>query len=127
MDKAAFRENFPEFSDITTYPDSQLDFWGGFAERNISECRWGEDKPLGVALFVAHQLVLYKQDMESAENGGTPGQFLGAATSKAVGDVSVGYDANMSMEPNAGHWNLTTYGKQFIRLLRFFGMGAIQL
>lgn len=127
MDIATFRTNFPEFANETNYPNGQITFWSDFAERNVNECRWGENKPMGVALFTAHMITLAKQNVDASAVGGTPGQSLGAATSKTVGEASVGYDANVSMENNAGHWNLTTYGKQYIRLARMFGMGAIQL
>lgn len=127
MDNPTFRTNFPEFTSTVIYPDSQLTFWGAIAEKMVNLDRWGDMKPFGVELFVAHQLVIMKQNVDASNAGGTPGQTLGAATSKSVGEVSVGYDANVSMEVNAGHWNLSVYGKQFIRLLRMFGMGAVQL
>ncbi|MBX9696911.1 MAG: DUF4054 domain-containing protein [Alphaproteobacteria bacterium] len=47
--------------------------------------------------------------------------------SKSVGGVSVGYDSTAQSEKDAGWWNRTTYGQQFIRLVRIFGAGAIQL
>lgn len=127
MNNSTFRTDFPEFTSIVIYPETQLTFWGNIAEKMVNECRWGDMKPFGVELFVAHQLCIMKMNVDASNAGGTPGQNLGAATSKSVGEVSVGYDANVSMEVNAGHWNLTTYGKQFIRLLRMFGMGAVQL
>ncbi len=76
---------------------------------------------------MAHELVLAAQNAKAAQVGGSPGQQGGIANSKTVGSVTVSYDASTSTEKDAGYWNLTTYGKQFIRLARIFGAGAIQL
>jgi len=127
MINSTFRADFPEFESTIKYPDSMLTFWGTLAENLILIDRWQDMKPFGVELFVAHQLVTASMNIKANEVDGLPGQFLGPANNKSVGEVSVGYDTNMSMELGAGHWNLTSYGKQFIRLARMFGAGAVQL
>lgn len=81
----------------------------------------------GVKLYVAHEITLAAQNQKAAATGGSPGQSGGIANSKTVGSVSVGYDTTSTAEKDAGWWNLTNYGKQFIRLARIFGAGAIQL
>lgn len=125
---ATFRANFPEFADIVAYPDSQITFWSSIAEKMVNVCAWGDDMwPFGVQLFTAHNLVLARSNLNSATVGGLPGQNAGAAQSKTVGSASVSYDTQSTIELNAGHWNLTTYGKQFIHLARIFGAGCIQL
>ncbi len=127
MDNAQFRLDFPEFSDVAAYPDSQLTFWAGVAEKMVVECVWEDMYATGVKLYVAHELVLARQNVLTAANGGLPGQGGGIASSKTVGSVSVAYDPNSTTEKNAGWWNLTNYGKQFYRLIQIFGSGCIQL
>lgn len=127
MDIGAFRTAFPEFSDSTVYPSTQITFWATFAEKLVRECVWGNCWAQGVQLYVAHELTLAAQNSQVAANGGAPGVFGGVPNNKTVGAVSVGYDSTSTSEKDAGWWNLTNYGKQFIRLARIFGAGAIQI
>lgn len=127
MDTAQFRKNFPEFADVARYSDSQLTFWATLAETQVDACRWGDAAPTGVFLYVAHEVTLAAQNEKAANVGGVPGGTAGPANSKTVGSVTVGYDTQQTAEKDAGYWNLTTYGKQFIRLARLFGAGAVQL
>jgi hypothetical protein len=126
MDIATFRQNFPEFTEAL-YPTPMVTFWSNFGERMVLEKRWGDEKPTGVQLFTAHHLVLAKSNVDSSAVGGLPGQTSGPTASKTVGSASISYDTNSTLEENAGHWNMTTYGKQFIHLARMFGAGAYQL
>ena len=81
-----------------------------------------------VELFVAHNLALEEQAVNSANVGGVPGVGVGGiVSSKSVGGVSISYDTTSGIEENAGHWNLTTYGKRFMRFVRIFGAGPAQL
>lgn len=127
IDSSTFRTDLTEFESVIKYPDSLINFWLKIADKMILVERWDDMKDFGVELFVAHQITLSRSSLNAEATGGLAGQNLGPANSKSVGEVSVGYDTNMSMELGAGHWNLTTYGKQFIRLARMFGAGAIQL
>lgn len=127
MDNAQFRANFPEFADIARFPDSMLNFWGTFATAQVNVNRWGLQAPLGVMLYVAHEITLQAQDQKTANLGGMSGTVSGPANSKTVGSVTVAYDTQQTAEKDAGWWNLTTYGKQFFRLSRTFGAGCVQL
>lgn len=127
MDIAAFRTEFPEFSDTTIYPSATISFWAALAEKQVTECVWRDCRDAGVKLYVAHEITLAAQSKKAASVGGVPGSQGGIANSKTVGSVTVGYDASTTTEKDAGWWNLTTYGKQFIRLARIFGAGAFQL
>lgn len=127
MDVAKFRTEFPEFSDTTLYPTSQITFWAGVAEKMVLQSIWNSMWETGVKLYVAHEITLARQNTKAAATGGTPGSSGGIANTKTVGSVTVGYDATTTTEKDAGWWNLTTYGKQFIRLARIFGAGAYQL
>lgn len=127
MDIPAFRTAFPEFADTTVYPTSMINFWVTVAEAQVCQKRWKIMWTQGVNLYVAHEITLAAQNTKAAQVGGTPGQQGGIASSKTVGSVTVQYDPQTSTEKDAGYWNLTTYGKQFIRLARIFGAGAVQL
>lgn len=127
MDIVQFRLNFPEFSDTVRYPSSLLTFWSAVAEKQVRLDAWQDQQPLGVMLYTAHEVTLAAQNQKVSQFGGAPGSQSGPVTSKAVGGASVSYDAAQTAERDAGWWNLTQYGKQFIRLARMFGAGAIQL
>ena len=122
-----FRTQFPEFADTVKYPTPMIEFWSTFATAQVNPNAWGTQVNMGISLYTAHELVLASQNVASSQVGGTPGQQGGIAQTKTVGSVSVGYDAQSSNEKDAAYWNLTTYGKQFIRLCRIFGAGCIQL
>jgi len=127
MNIPAFRAAFPEFTSTLDYPDSQITFWATLAEKMVLECVWGTCTDQGRYLYVAHEITLARQNARAGAIGGMPGTSGGIANNKTVGSVTVGYDSNVSSEKDAGWWNLTNYGKQFIRLARIFGAGAIQL
>ena len=101
--------------------------WYGLAEVQVRQCVWKSQTNLGRSLYVAHEITISAQNKKSAMVGGTPGTSGGIANTKTVGGVSVGYDAATTTEKDAGWWNRTTYGQQFIRLVRIYGAGAIQL
>jgi hypothetical protein len=127
VDKTIFRAAFPEFSNTTTYPDAQLDFWASVAEAQVVQDIWGTMYTFGVQLYVAHEITLAAQNVASSSSGGSPGQSGGIATSKTVGSASVSYDQSVTSEKDAGWWNLTRYGQQYIRLARAYGAGCVQL
>ena len=122
-----FRTQFPEFADPVKYPTPMIELWSAFATAQVNPNAWKTQTLMGISLYTAHELVLASQNIAAAQVGGTPGQQGGIAQTKTVGSVSVGYDAQSSNEKDASYWNLTTYGKQFIRLSRIFGAGCIQL
>lgn len=127
MDVPAFRSAFPEFKNTEVYPTAMIEFWAAFAEAQVRVCVWKTQWPMGVNLYVAHELVLAAQNQKVATFGGAPGTFGGVANNKTVGTATVGYDSQSTSEKNAGYWNLTNYGRQLYRLMMIFGAGAIQI
>lgn len=127
MNLSQFRTDFPEFADTARFPDAMLTLWAGVGEQRISAERFDTLYGTAVALFAAHNLVLAVSNRLVAAQGGVPGSTGGIISSKSVGDVSVSYDTGAAMEPNAGHWNATTYGRQYIQLARLMGGGCVQL
>lgn len=127
MDVAKFRTDFPEFADASRYTPTTIAFWSGIGEKVISQDRFRELYVAALELFTAHNLVLAAGNKAAAASGALPGGAGGAIASKAVGSVNVSYDNASSMELNAGHWNQTTYGRQYIQLARLIGQGCYQL
>lgn len=123
----AFRRSFPEFGENTTYTDPVIDFWLGVADKLLNAARWNDLIEAGKFLFCAHNLVLSRQAEAAAANGAVPGQASGPVSQKSVDKVSVSYDTAAALEPEAGHWNLTTYGQRFIHLARLLGAGGLQV
>jgi hypothetical protein len=127
-----FTSDFPEFAST---PESQFNFYLNWASLMLTPL-WGQPAPagqpltiydIGTELFIAHNLSLAAVNQQAAAGGGAPGSKNGIVNSKSVGDVSVGYDTSAGLEPDAGHWNLTTYGTRFIQMLRLIGAGPSQI
>lgn len=127
MDPLEFRKDFPEFTDVACFPSQQIEFWSGMGEKLISQDRFGTLYTEAVELFTAHNIVLSAQSRAATVTGGMPGGNAGAIAGKSVGSVNVSYDTSGAMELNAGHWNQTTYGRQYIHLVRMIGQGCYQL
>lgn len=127
FDVPTFRKSYPEFTDTEKYPDALISGWAIVATKQVDSRRWRNETLLGISLYTAHEITLQAQSIAAAKIGGIPGQQAGQANTKTVGSVTVGYDSVSAAEKDAGWWNLTTYGKQFIRLARIFGVVAIQL
>ena len=122
-----FRADFPEFSSTTTFANSQIQFWLDIAYSMLNAARWGRQLNIGVEMFTAHNIAIEAKAQAEAVNGGIPGSQVGPINSKSVDKVSVGYDTGAGLQPDAGHWNLTVYGTRFIRLVRMFGAGPLQI
>lgn len=124
---AQFRQDFPEFADATAYPDGNVQFWLTFASNLINVDRWGNLADMGVELLTAHNLVLWKRASIAASKGGLPGLSTGVTSSKAVADVSVGYDTAVASVKDGGNYNLTDYGTRYLDLVSMMGAGGLQL
>ena len=127
MDVAQFRQMFPEFGETADYASATISLWLGVAAKLVDANRWGNLIDTGIGFFTAHNLVLQTANIRAAEAGGVPGSTGGMVASKSVGTVSVSYDATVAAELDAGHWNQTTYGRQYIHLARMIGAGCVQL
>lgn len=125
---ASFRANFPEFADTAIYPDTTVSYWLGIGVKMLSPDRWADLLDHGLELFTAHHIALAAQAVKSSSSGAMPGSNTGVVTGKAVDKVSVSYDAgSTTLDAGAGHWNATTYGVQFLQLVRMAGSGGWQL
>ena len=125
FDIDAFRLNFPEFGDEVKFPPESVTFWSGVAEKRLNVLRWGELYNEGMSLYVAHNIALSALNVLDVDAGGTPGLTRGIITSESVGGVSVSRDLSSSTEDSAGYYNETVYGRQFFRLAKMIGIGAV--
>ena len=124
---AQFVSDFPEFADAGIFPPSSINFWAAVAAMLLNPARWMRTLPLAMELFIAHNIVLEAQAQQSADLGGIPGLNRGIIASEAGGSVNVSYDTAGALVPDAGHWNLTTYGTRLMWLVSMFGAGPIQV
>lgn len=122
-----FRQHFPEFTDTEKFLDTTIIYWLTLALKLLNVDRWGDLLDNGAELFVAHNIALEAKALQEGSTGGIPGSSTGLLSSKSVDRVSISYDTSSSLEDGAGHWNLTIYGKRYIRLARLVGMGPIHV
>jgi hypothetical protein len=107
------------------------------ASASLVQARWCEMWPLAMGLYVSHYLTLY--GYTDSPPGGTyagqtpyqialQGYASGIMTSKAAGDLSVGYTPLQGYGLNNwGAFNLTTYGQQLATMAKVVGMGPMFL
>lgn len=136
---AIFRQSFTEFANLTTYPDTMVDFWIGVAAVILPKRTWGMPADpvalpltklydIGATLYVAHMVSQEAAAVKAAAAGGNPGTVgKGPITSESVGGVSRAYDAQAGVLENGGNWNLTSYGVRFLQLGRLLGSGPVQI
>lgn len=122
---ATFRQDFPEFADTTTYPDSLINFWLGIGEIRLNPV-WGTLINQGLELFTAHFISISALNQKTVAAGGIPGIQRGVISAESA-EISVSYDTAAATLKDMGHWNLTTYGTQFVELANLVGMGPIQV
>lgn len=128
---AEFREAFPQFTE-DNFPDGRAAFWLSAASKRLDPDRWGDLLAEGMCLFAAHNLTLERAASLAADGTGGMDAAGGPVTaeSKTVGSVSLSKTRSggaASVYANAGHYNDTSYGKQFYELLLIIGAGGLQV
>lgn len=122
-----FRTDFPEFSSTTRYPDASVNFYLGQADCLLNQDVFGCQFVYLAELFTAHYTELRGRVMASAAAGGVNTSGGGVLTSKSVDKVSAGYDVSGIVDPDAGFWNSTAYGREFYWWWSMSGAGGRQL
>lgn len=122
-----FRAIYPIFEDSETYPEPQVQFFLDLADKTLNPDRWGESFSFGASLFVAHFITRYALAAKEAANGGVGGLRGGVVSSESGDSVAVSFSVSESMESDAGHWNGTEWGRQYIHFARMFGAGPMQV
>lgn len=124
-----FRKIMPGFTE-EIIPDEQLQHFIDMAHAVVKEARWHSMWKEGMRLYIAHHVTLYlgtPQDGTTKTQLSAAGKVPGAITNKAVGGVSVGYDASQATSDLTGWaaYKLTTYGTQFATLAKLYGKGGM--
>lgn len=127
LSESSFRESMPMFEDVSLYPSAQFNFYLTMGKKLLPESRWDDLLDEGLTFYVAHYLTLYQRSMLASDVGSDAGQVVGNETSKSVDSVSYSVDVSSISLTDAGHWNQTTFGIQFLQLARMIGAGGIQL
>lgn len=122
-----FRTNFPEFSDETRYPTSTIDFYLSMADTLLDQDKFGDQFVYLAQLMTAHYVEVSSKRSRTAALGGVNTSGGGVATSKSVDKVSVSYDVTGIINPDAGFWNNTDYGREFFWWWSMFGAGGRQI
>lgn len=122
-----FRADFPEFSDVTKYPDPSVNFYLSQADVILNQDVHGDQFVYLAELFTAHYVELRGRTLAGARGGFVSSGGSGVASSKSVDKVSVSYDNSGTIDPDAGFWNKTGYGQEFFWWWSMFGAGGRQL
>jgi hypothetical protein len=131
----SFIADLPEFTNTAVFPQSAFNYYQNFATIMLTSV-WGQPAPagqpntifdIGMEQFIAHNLVIEALNQKSVAVGGLPGLNKGAISGENAGQVSVSYDTDATLESDAGHWNLTTYGTRFINTARMLGAQPTQI
>jgi hypothetical protein len=122
-----FRNDFSEFSDATRYPDSAITFYLTQADNLLDQAVFGDQFVYLAELFIAHYTELRGRRIAQAAIGGVNSSGGGVLTSKSVDKVSASYDVSGIVNPDAGFWNNTDYGREFYWWWSMAGAGGRQL
>ncbi|PQQ36472.1 DUF4054 domain-containing protein [Photorhabdus luminescens] len=123
-----FRADFPEFSDKTCYPDAAINFYLSQADNLLDQNVHGDQFVYLAELFTAHYVELRGKTIAGAAISGSVNTAGGGVlTSKSVDKVSMSYDTSGIINPDAGFWNNTAYGREFFWWWSMFGAGGRQL
>lgn len=108
-----FLQMFPEFNNLDLYPQSRIRFWLEFSTQLVNEARWGSLTKYGICFLAAHQLFISNLE----------GQVLGPSTSQSGEGLSESYGSLIN--DDWSHYNLSTYGVQYMQLVKVIGAGPI--
>lgn len=122
-----FRTDFPEFADKTRYTDVSVNFYLNQADNLLNQDVFGSQFVYLVELFTAHYTELRGRALAGAALGGVNSGGGGVLTSKSVDKVSASYDVSGIIDPDAGFWNNTGYGREFYWWWEMAGAGGRQL
>jgi hypothetical protein len=123
-----FLEQLPAFSqDTSKYPQASIASYLLLGTNSLDPNRWQQMLTMGICWYTAHFLTLDAQDAQDAEAGAIMGQRGGQVASKGVGGGNMSYDTSGAIEPGGGHWNLTSFGKRYLRFARLAGAGPVQV
>lgn len=113
-----FRTRFPEFTDVL-YPDPKVQLAIDDAAPFFNEDAWGDMLGIGMACYVAHNLILGKA------NAKTP--IVDDASNKKVGEISKTRSEQLMVKFTENPYLRTNYGQRYQQLAKLAGAGAISV
>lgn len=133
-----FKLGFPEFFKIDDtvdppeytplFPIELFDLYLKEANSIVSECKWGDRWKTGIGLVIAHLILLKlrKSNPDGSLSGLINGGLaVGIATATTLGDASVKYDTSLTADPVYGTWNYTSYGQEYIQIVKWLNLGGM--
>lgn len=117
-----FRAVFPEFANVTAYPDAQINAHIALAGCYISTQNYGDldfnARAYAIELMAAHLLTLDLKASAGTSGGGVASAAGGQVISASIDGVSV----SMTVPPNKDqlqYWlNQTPYGQRYLAILQ---------
>lgn len=113
---ADLKVRFPEFTAVS---DTLLDLILAEAQAQVGETWYERDRNPATLYLAAHMLALEGEPGRSA--GGTSGGVSGPVKRRKVGDVETefaGFGVSSGGASTDAGYEMTAYGRQFLRLLR---------
>jgi len=119
---ADIRARYPEFSNVTTFPDARIQVFIDDAELELAPDEWGNSYNRGMSALTAHFLSLATM---SSKGGGVSGS-LGPIAARSIGDVSVSFGGMGGGLTQMENYFLTTpYGQDYWRMVQLYGVGML--
>lgn len=122
-----FRTDYPEFANETRYPDAIINRALRQADLTLDQNVQLDQFVFLAELFTAHYTELGGRTLAASAIGGVNSGGGGVLTSKSVDKVSASYDVSGIVDPDAGFWNNTGYGREFFWWWSMYGAGGRQL
>lgn len=127
-----FRNNYPQFSNVTTWTDAIVTQALCEGDSQTGSTRWGayqdechNTKQRGMFLYAAHLLTVYYPRGGDQTPSSDPSW---AWNSKSLGDASVSYNTGSSDVSPGNAWLLgTLFGQQFYRIMRTVALGGFSV
>lgn len=118
MTPAEFKARYPVFA---TIDNAFVQLVITEQEQVIDLQRWGELYSKGVMLLTAHELTINNPQMTQVISNGLSSD----KTQVKAGDVSYSRDASLMLKYENSPYSRTTYGQQYLYLLRQVGIGIM--
>ena len=122
LDLAAFRARFPEYSDDTVYTDPYVQVFIDDALEDVNKTKFKETIADRITAYLAAHYLTIGELTKNGNAGSTA-----PVSSHAVGEVSVSYAVNNAEKGSDAYFNSTSYGQQYMTLLRRYCPGIITL
>lgn len=116
---ATFRTRFPEFSDLTDYPDARIQLFLDDAGLIVLESKFNTLTDIATSYLAAHYLAVGDNTAAGDTSSG------GSITARAVGSVSESFGSAPINNLADQLLSSTSYGLQYLRYRKLVGTGNV--